>query len=179
MDQTSPEKFQLSDLSLRPLSISDVEDFMVWASDEKVTQFCSYGPYTNKEQGINYITNNVLQHPWFMAICLNNKPIGAISVSKNSGNDKCRGELGYVLGSESWGKGIATWAVREVARSIFKECPEMERLEAFTEVDNVGSQKVLEKVGFFREGVLRKYWVLKGVTKDCVVFSLLSTDPVL
>ncbi|XP_065863282.1 uncharacterized protein [Euphorbia lathyris] len=170
---------EFSDLSLRPLCISDVDDFMVWASDEKVTQFCSYGPYTTKQQGIDYITNKVEPHPWFMAICLNNKPIGAVSVSKNSGDEICRGELGYVVGSEYWGKGIATWAVRKVANTIFKEWPELERLEALTEVENVGSQKVLEKVGFVREGVLRKYWILKGTTRDAVIFSLLSTDPVL
>ncbi|PQM33628.1 putative ribosomal-protein-alanine acetyltransferase [Prunus yedoensis var. nudiflora] len=110
------------------------------------------------------------------AICLDNRPIGAILVTLNSGGDRCRGELGYVLGSKYWGKGIATQAVKLVADTIFKEWTHLERLEAFVDVDNVGSQRVLEKSGFLREGVLRKFFILKGRTRDMVIFSLLSTE---
>ncbi|KAH9682585.1 N-acetyltransferase domain-containing protein [Citrus sinensis] len=166
-----------SDISLRLLDLSDIDDFMVWASDEKVTRFCSFDSYTSKEDGINYIKNTVSRHPWYRAICVNNRPVGSISVTANSGNDKCRGELGYVLAADYWGKGIATKAVKMVANTIFDEWPHLERLEALVVVDNAGSQRVLEKAGFKREAVLRKYLILKGTTRDCVIFSLLSTDP--
>ncbi|KAL9410629.1 hypothetical protein AB3S75_044411 [Citrus x aurantiifolia] len=166
-----------SDISLRLLDVSDIDDFMVWASDDKVTRFCSFDSYTSKEDGINYIKNTVSRHPWYRAICVNNRPVGSISVTANSGNDKCRGELGYVLAADYWGKGIATKAVKMVANNIFDEWPHLERLEALVVVDNVGSQRVLEKAGFTREAVLRKYRILKGTTRDCVIFSLLSTDP--
>ena len=43
-------------------------------------------------------------------------------------------------------------------------------------VENVGSKRVLEKAGFKSEGVLRKYFVLKGKTRDMEIFSLLSTE---
>ena len=56
-----------------------------------------------------------------MAICRNGQPIGAISMTKNSDNIKCRGELGYVLGSKYWFRGIATKAVKQVANTIFVE----------------------------------------------------------
>ena len=166
-----------SDISLRLLDVSDIDDFMVWASDDKVTRFCSFDSYTSKEDGINYIKNTVSRHPWLRAICVNNRPVGSISVTANSGNDKCRGELGYVLAADYWGKGIATKAVKMVANTIFDEWPHLERLEALVVVDNAGSQRVLEKAGFTREAVLRKYLILKGTTRDCVIFSLLSTDP--
>ena len=163
-------------ITLRPLDLADIDDFMVWATDEKVARFCTWEPYANKEDGINFIKDKVLPHPWFRAICLDHKPIGAISVSANSGNDKIRGELGYVLGSKYWGKGIATQAVKLVSQAIFKDWPHLERLEALVDVENVGSQKVLEKSGFLREGVLRKYMFLKGKTRDMVMFSRLSSD---
>ncbi|KAJ0093436.1 hypothetical protein Patl1_25343 [Pistacia atlantica] len=136
---------EFSEISLRPLELSDIDDFMVWASDDKVTSFT--------------------------------RPIGAISVTPFSGNDKCRGEIGYLLGSKYWGKGIATRAVKMVVDIIFDEWPHLERLEALVDVENVGSQKVLQKAGFMREGVLRKYGLLKGKARDMVMFSLLSTDP--
>ncbi|XVF63083.1 hypothetical protein PTKIN_Ptkin09bG0060500 [Pterospermum kingtungense] len=168
---------EYSNLSLRLLDVSDIDDFMVWASDEKVARFCTWEAYTNKEDGLNFIRNTVLPHPWFRAICLDDRPIGAISVSANSGNDKLRGELGYVLASKYWGKGIVTRAVKMVAKTIFTDWPHLERLEALVDVENLGSQKVLQKAGFQREGVLRKYVTLKGSSRDMVMFSFLSTDP--
>ncbi|CAN1129182.1 Uncharacterized N-acetyltransferase p20 [Linum perenne] len=136
---------------------------MVWTTDDKVARFCTWEPYTSKEDGLNYIKNTVIPHPWFKAICI---------------NDACRGELGYVLASGYWGKGIATTAVKMVTEVIFEERPEMERLEALVDVENVGSQRVLEKAGFVKEGVLRKFVVLKGRSRDMVMFSLLSTEVV-
>ncbi|CAH2050695.1 unnamed protein product [Thlaspi arvense] len=146
-----------SQISLRPFDLSDVDDFM--------------------EAAAKYIAEVAIPHPWLRAICIGNRAVGAISVAPGTGGDRCRGELGYVLASEYWGKGIVTRAVRMVASSIFLEWPHMERLEALVDVNNKGSQRVLEKVGFVREGVLRKYFFQKGKARDMVMFSLLSTDP--
>ncbi|XVF28812.1 hypothetical protein REPUB_Repub15cG0064200 [Reevesia pubescens] len=173
----SKAKDECSNLSLRLLDLSDIDYFMVWATDDKVTRFCTWEPYTNKEDGLNFIKNTVIPHPWFRAICLDGRPIGAISVTAKSGNDKCRGELGYVLAAKYWGKGIATRAVKMVANTIFVEWPHLERIEALVDVENVGSQRVLEKAGFQWEGVLRKYFLQKERSRDMVIFSLLSTDP--
>ncbi|KAL7220417.1 hypothetical protein ACSBR2_013324 [Camellia fascicularis] len=177
--EKTEEEDELSNISLRLLDFSDVDDFMVWATDDKVVQFCSWGTdtYASKEAAMNYIADVVIPHPWFRAICLDGRPIGAISVSPNRGNDSCRAEMGYVLGSNYWGRGIVTQAVKMAARSVFVEWPHLERLEALVDVENKGSQRVLEKSGFQREGVLRKYCLLKGKVRDTVIFSLLSTDP--
>ncbi|GMJ01902.1 hypothetical protein like AT2G32030 [Hibiscus trionum] len=170
--QPKPEHECSNNLSLRPLDVSDIDDFMVWATDNKVTRFCTWDTYTNKEDGLNYIKNTVLPHPWFRAICVDDRPIGAITVSWNSGSDRCRGEVGYVLAAKYWGKGIATRAVKMVAETIFEEWPDLERLEALVDVENLGSQRVLEKPGFVREAVLRKYVVVKGRCRDRIMFSL-------
>lgn len=53
---------------------------------------------------------------------------------------------------------------------------ELERVEAMADTENVGSQRVLEKAGFRREGVLGRYLVLKGEVRDMVMFSVVSTD---
>ncbi|XP_057958137.1 uncharacterized protein LOC131151004 [Malania oleifera] len=168
---------EFSEISLRPIDLSDADDFMVWAADERVASFCRWDTYTSKEDVMNYIKSTAIPHPWFRVICLNHRAIGAISVTSNSKTtDRCRGELGYALAYKYWGNGIATWAVKMVASTIFREWPHLKRLEALVDVDNRGSQRVLEKAGFMREGVLRKYFFLKGKTRDMVMFSLLSTD---
>uniref|UniRef100_A0A7N0USR9 N-acetyltransferase domain-containing protein n=1 Tax=Kalanchoe fedtschenkoi TaxID=63787 RepID=A0A7N0USR9_KALFE len=149
-------------ITLRPLEVSDIDHFMVWAN-------------TSKEDGIKYL-ESIKSHPWLRAICIADKPVGAISVEPNTGSDACRGKLGYVLATEYWGRGIVTEAVKMVSERIFKEWPHLERLEALVDVDNLRSQRVLEKAGFLKEGVLRKFYRIKGRLVDVAIFSLLSTD---
>ncbi|GFZ22026.1 acyl-CoA N-acyltransferases (NAT) superfamily protein [Actinidia rufa] len=168
-----PSDEDFSNISLRLLDLSDVDDFMEWATDSQVAQFCSWDTFTSKEQAMAYIADFIVPHPWFRAICLGDRAIGTISVSQNPGvENSCRGEIGYVLGSKYWGKGIATRAVKMVAADIFLEWPHLEKLEGLVDVDNKGSQRVLEKAGFVREGVLRKYFLQKGRARDMVIFSL-------
>ncbi|XP_020230052.1 uncharacterized protein LOC109810875 [Cajanus cajan] len=174
------ESVDLSKISLRPLELSDLDDLMVWTSDEKVATFCTWDPYTSKDDGINFIQNIATKFVWCRAICLNDRAIGCVSLSSNSEYDKSRktsAELGYVLGSKYWGKGIATLVVKQVVKIAFTELEHLERVEALVDVFNVGSQRVLEKAGFQREGLLRKYVFLKGKARDIVMFSVLSTDP--
>ncbi|GFY85052.1 acyl-CoA N-acyltransferases (NAT) superfamily protein [Actinidia rufa] len=102
--------------------------------------------------------------------------IGSISVTPGSGIGEKRGELGYALTSKYWGKGIVTRAVKIVVGTIFREWPNLERLEALVAAENLGSQRVLEKAGFHKEGVLRKWAFLKGRSRDTLIFSLLSSD---
>nr|XP_009793148.1 PREDICTED: uncharacterized protein LOC104240057 [Nicotiana sylvestris] len=90
--------------------------------------------------------------------------------SLNSGCHSCRAELGYVLAYKYWGKGITIFSVLEWSN--------LERIEALVDINNIGSQRVLEKVGFLREGVLRKFMNIKGKSRDMVIFSLLYTDVV-
>jgi len=63
-------------------------------------------------------------------------------------------ELGYILGPRGRGQGLATRAGRLIARWAFDEL-EIERLEARTHLDNVASHRVLERLGFTREGLER------------------------
>lgn len=164
---------------LRPFepSESDVAAFMTWASDPRVTRFQRRGPYATASDALRYITEHVLPHPWYRAICVDDgRPVGSISV-KPAPDDCCRASVGYRLAYDCWGRGIATAALREAAATVFGEWPHLERLEALADVENRASQRVLEKAGFQREGVLRKYIMLKGERRDMVMFSLLSTDP--
>ncbi|GFP84048.1 hypothetical protein PHJA_000548400 [Phtheirospermum japonicum] len=77
------------------------------ATDDRVTQYCIWDTYTSKNQALDFINNIAMPHPWYRAICVDNRAVGSISVTPNSSNDRCRAELGYVLAYEHWGKGIA------------------------------------------------------------------------
>nr|KYP74997.1 putative N-acetyltransferase p20 [Cajanus cajan] len=174
------EGVDLTKISLRPISLDDLDDLMLWTTDEKVARYCTWEPYTSKEDGINFIQNIASKSLWFRAICLNDRAIGCIDLCLCSGKGRNRGksaEIGYALGWRYWGKGIVTHVVKQVVKGAFREFPDLERLQGLVDVENVGSQRVLEKAGFQREGVLRKYVIIKGKSRDMVMFSVLSNDP--
>ena len=86
-------------------------------------------------------------------------------------------EIGYIFLPDGRGRGYATRAVRLVAEWLFDELG-IGRLQARTHPDNVASQRVLERVGFQREGIARSAHVLpvSGERIDCVMWSLLPGE---
>lgn len=86
-------------------------------------------------------------------------------------------EIGYILFPAGRGQGYATRTVRLVARWLFEDLG-VGRLQARTHAENVASQRVLERVGFQREGVARAGHVLpvSGEHIDTIMWSLLPGD---
>ncbi|KAI0498502.1 hypothetical protein KFK09_019390 [Dendrobium nobile] len=164
-------------VSLRRFDLSDLDDFWVWASDKHVAANCTWDAYTSKDDLRRFMEENVLPSPWFRAIIVNGRPVGAVSLKSFNGADsQCRREIGYVLAREWWGKGVATAAVRIATEAAMSEIKGLERLEALVEKGNKASQRVLEKVGFQREGLLRNYCWNKGATRDMVMYSFIRGD---
>ena len=156
-----------------------MDDVLIWASDERVTRFVHWNGAKNKEELVKFMDETVRHHPWFRAICLDNRAVGGISVELHSSeDDKCRGKLGFLLSVEQWGKGIMREAVRMATKEVFCDVGGLERIEALVDEENKASQRVLEKVGFVREGMLRKYKKLRGRVQDVALYSLLKSDQV-
>lgn len=92
------------------------------------------------------------------------------------GNPKYRkGEVWYKLHSDCWGKGFGTEALNTILDLGFKEL-KLHRIEAGCAVDNVGSIKVLEKVGMIREGRKRQVLPLKSGWSDNFEYAIIETD---
>jgi RimJ/RimL family protein N-acetyltransferase len=83
-------------------------------------------------------------------------------------------ETGYWIGPADRRHGYVTEAVRAVARYAFDLG--LYRLELLAAVGNVASQRVAERAGFTREGVLRKARPVPGGRSDMVLFSLLKGE---
>jgi [ribosomal protein S5]-alanine N-acetyltransferase len=83
--------------------------------------------------------------------------------------------VGYWLCREARGHGAATIAVRLVSAWAFNELG-IKRLSLFTLLGNVTSQRVAERAGFTREGILRAWQPTRDGRRDCVMFSLLPDD---
>jgi len=84
-------------------------------------------------------------------------------------------EIGYVIAPNERGKGYCTEAVSLILDYLFLS-RSAERIQASTHVDNRASQRVLEKAGFKREGVMRKALFNKGAWKDGVLYSILREE---
>lgn len=83
--------------------------------------------------------------------------------------------LGYCLGEQAWGHGYATEAAAAVLGWGFAALP-LNRVQAETDTRNLASARVLEKVGFVREGTLREDCIVAGEVSDSWVFGLLRRD---
>lgn len=100
--------------------------------------------------------------------------IGTISLFRFD-EQSDRAEIGYVLARESWGKGYMSEAMTAVIDFAF-DTLQLRRLEADTDPRNDGSVKLLGRLGFAREGLLRERWVVAGEISDTLFSGLLARE---
>jgi len=84
--------------------------------------------------------------------------------------------LGYWMGEPYAGKGLMTAAVNATIEFAF-ETLHLNRVEAACLPHNTASIRLLEKVGFTREGYARKYLCIEGRWQDHILYGLVRSDP--
>jgi len=84
-------------------------------------------------------------------------------------------EIGYALLPSERGKGYGTESIRIIVDYLFLS-KETVRVQAITDVDNLASQKVLEKNRFKKEGTIRKSAFIRGEWRDCLIYSILREE---
>jgi RimJ/RimL family protein N-acetyltransferase len=104
--------------------------------------------------------------------------VGGVGVSFFQELDAGGAEVGYWVGEEARGRGVATVATRLAAEWAFEADPELARLQLRADAENVASNRVAEKAGFTREGVLRaqRFNARLGRRTDFVMWSLLREE---
>jgi ribosomal-protein-serine acetyltransferase len=85
------------------------------------------------------------------------------------------GNVGYYIRTSHRGRGLTVAAARLLLRFGFEEL-KLQRLEILAEPSNLASQRVAEKLGAVREGVLRHRLLNHGEPRDAVMYSLLPGD---
>ncbi|MCE4956818.1 GNAT family N-acetyltransferase [Macrococcoides caseolyticum] len=98
---------------------------------------------------------------------------GVCSITVNNKHKK--GEIGYMIHPDYWGKGIATQAAKDLIRYGFDDLS-LNRIYAVTDVRNNGSIRVLEKCGLQREGHMRQDKIVRGNFRDSYMYSLLRFE---
>ena len=101
-------------------------------------------------------------------------PLGSIGLRIDPG-DRDIAEAGYMVAPAARGRGIATTALRLASHWAVRDLG-VARVHLTTHVDNPASQRVAERAGFRREGVLRSWEEIRGERVDLVMFSLVGSD---
>lgn len=109
------------------------------------------------------------------AIVVGNEAVGGIDVHPRSDVECHSAEIGYWLGEDFWGRGIATAAVRKLSQHCLHE-PDIYRIFATVFASNPASARVLEKAGFVREGLMSRAVLKDGVLIDAALYGI-TRDP--
>jgi RimJ/RimL family protein N-acetyltransferase len=86
-----------------------------------------------------------------------------------------RAELGYILAREHWSRGYMGEALPALIAHAFGAM-DLNRLEADIDPRNSASARVLERLGFRQEGLLRERWIVNGEASDSAFYGLLRED---
>jgi RimJ/RimL family protein N-acetyltransferase len=185
MPQLVPTTVVEDEITLRPWSEADVDSLVRRINDPDVAKFLVLvpQPYTVQDA-----------HDW-VAIAADgwrdgtsasfgvhvtgvDGAAGGVGIRFLADIDAGCGEIGYWVGADARGRGVATAATRAAARWAFESVPELARLQLRADVENVASNRVAAKAGFTREGVLRsmRYDARLGRRVDFVMWSLLREE---
>lgn len=112
---------------------------------------------------------------WGVTLKNEDKVIGLFGIHHWS-RHHCRAEIGYDMNRNYWGQGLATEAIQAMLRFGFAQM-NLNRMYAGTIADNRESVRLLERLGFVREGTKRALsWEDDGTFHDGAMYSLLQQE---
>jgi [ribosomal protein S5]-alanine N-acetyltransferase len=173
-------EFKTERLTLREIVEADTNFLFSNLSNSRVLQYFGMSPLNSKKEANKLIESfsNGLKNGGPMRWAIVNKEqdeiigtCGFHNISK--GHHRC--EIGYDLSPTYWGKGIMTEALVPLISYLFKE-RDMIRIGAVIVQHNAASAKVVEKLGFKQEGLLRKYITQEDNVYDAHMYSLLREE---
>ncbi|UII35118.1 GNAT family N-acetyltransferase [Fulvivirga ulvae] len=170
-----PESFETERLVIRKLRHEDAPAiYEGYASIHESTRFVSWPTHRSVEDTHNFLT--IKEDEWNQgkdyAYAVTLKATGSLIGGLGAINEQGKVAIGYILNPAFERNGYATEAVKKLV-VLLSNIPEVWRIWALCDIDNIGSCKVLEKVGFKREAVLHRWYRFvnqENAIKDCVFY---------
>jgi [ribosomal protein S5]-alanine N-acetyltransferase len=172
-----PEQIETERLVLRkPRPDDALAIFEGWARDKEVTRYLTWYPHERIEQTQEFLQMCLLawEHQTRFPYMIMLKETGQVIGMIDPRIEGPRVGIGYGAARVYWGKGYMTEATRAVIEWAFQQ-PALYRVYATTDVENVGSRRVLEKAGMQCEGILRKYIVhpnVSDIPRDSYIYAI-------
>ena len=161
-------------LVLRPLVPGDARDVHRFLSDAQVMRYWSSGPHADVAETERFIVGNCIggaYESW--AITESGGPaMGWLNLGERR---PAVYETGYILGSDYWGRGFAREALSAGLEYVFGTLG-ARRIFADTDPENAASIRMLEGLGFMREGHLRGEWETHIGIRDSLIFGILENE---
>ena len=158
---------------LRPWRLDDAPAVYAACQDPELLHWIPVIPRPYAEEDARAFVSGESARGEQFAVTEDGRVVGSIGMGVN---DQKTGHIGYWCAAEARGRGVMTRALRLLCRHALDEL-QLERLELVTDPDNAASQRVAEKVGFRREGILRSHIRHPdGRRRDSVMFSLLPGE---
>lgn len=184
-DTAAPTRDELPVLTgdrihLRGFREDDLHDLFALHSDPAVNRYWSFAHWTELAQAREYLARAIAGRSvdtmlcWAMAERDSDRLIGTTTVFAVN-PEQGRAEIGYALRSSHWGRGHAQETLRLTISHAFGHLG-LRRIEADVDPRNAGSCRLLERLGFVREGLLRERWNVAGELCDSVLYGLLARD---
>lgn len=167
-------------IRLRGIRETDIDGLYALFSDPRVMRYWSRGPMTDRQEAVDYaktildgfVKRDLLN--WIVADAESDAMIGTATLYEINPRH-ARAGLGYALLPAYWGKGLAKESATLALCYGFLELG-LHRIEADTEPNNARSNRVLETLGFRREGLLRERFRHPDGIQDSLIFGLLKTE---
>jgi ribosomal-protein-alanine N-acetyltransferase len=167
-------------LVLRELREDDLAESHRIFSDPEAMRYVGKPPHTSLAETQLFLSRNQQLFParsgvrWAITLAGDDRLIGSCGHWRLM-KEHHRSEIGYDLLPEHWGKGIMTEALRAVLHFGFSRMG-LHSTEAQIEPDNLRSRRVLEKLGFQRDGLIRENYFANGRYTDTEIFTLLARE---
>ena len=155
-------------VTIRQWTWDDLDSLVLHANNINIwNNLRNYFPHPYTEQnGEEWLEKVIGVEPFInMAIDLDGAAVGGIGIGLNTDVYIMSAEISYWLGQPFWGQGIATEAIRQMVEYAFYYF-DIVRIYAEVFENNKSSMRVLEKNGFYLEGVRRKAVLKNGVLMD-------------
>ncbi len=167
-------------LVLRAFTLADANDVRDLVGAREVAETIDGIPHPYPgSAAVTWITGHAAEaeagtgYTWAITARREATLIGAVTL--HVGDAHQRGGIGYWAGRPYWNQGFTTEAARRIVAHAF-ESLFLHRIQAFCLPTNRGSVRVLEKIGFRREGVLRDYVRKWEHFEDRAVYGLLNDE---
>ena len=167
-------------LLLRPFTEADTDAIFAVFSNPRVMRYWDSPPWKERAQAERFIENSqrMEQEAEGARLAIERSAdgvlLGQCCLFKWNPTFRSAG-IGYCLDDTAWGQGFATEAVGATLRWAF-DTLDLNRVQAELDTRNPASARVLEKLGFVREGTLRQDCIVDGEVSDSWVYGLLRAQ---
>ncbi len=167
-------------LRLRPFNDSDSDALFALHSNAYVLRYWDAPPWNEPQRAEAFLATcrEIAEAGTGTRLAVDRVPDGAFIgwCGLTRWNPDFRSaSLGYCFENAVWGHGYATESARVLLQWAFGTL-EVNRVQAETDTRNAASARVLEKLGFVREGTLREDCVVNGEVSDSWVYGLLRRE---